>query len=141
MIRQKVIILSVLIGCCNMAVVAQEKDGQVMQRMKEFHALMVKGDTSVNAYLDDSLSYGHSNGWVESKSDFIADLERRLDYHSITEDSVQVGVNGKVAHVRFIGSFDVTMDGKQIQIKLSVLEIWVKNKKTWRIFARQAIRI
>lgn len=117
-----------------------QQDTDVVQRMKEFHELMVKGSSSVKQYLDDSLSYGHSNGWIENKKDFISDLGTRIDYHSIKEDSINAGVNGKVAHIRFIGVFDATLDGKQNQFRLRVLEIWVKKKKGWKIFARQAVR-
>jgi ketosteroid isomerase-like protein len=122
-----------------LAIAQQETD--VVQRMKEFHELMVKGSSSVKQYLDDSLSYGHSNGWIENKKDFISDLGTRIDYHSIKEDSIHAGVNGKVAHIRFIGLFDATLDGKQNQFRLRVLEIWVKKKKGWKIFARQAVRL
>jgi ketosteroid isomerase-like protein len=122
-----------------LAIAQQETD--VVQRMKEFHELMVQGSSSVKQYLDDSLSYGHSNGWIENKKDFISDLGTRIDYHSIKEDSIHAGVNGKVAHIRFIGLFDATLDGKQNQFRLRVLEIWVKKKKGWKIFARQAVRL
>ena len=108
--------------------------------MKRFHELMVQKETSIDQYIDDSLSYGHSSGWIENKADFLLDLEKRIDYHSIKEDSINVRVNGKVASVRFFGVYDSTLDGKRNEIRLKVLEVWVKTKKGWKLFARQAVR-
>lgn len=133
-------VVTIILFFSSLLAIAQQEKTEVVQRMKEFHELMVKGDSSVKQYLDDSLSYGHSNGWIENKKEFIADLGSRLVYHSIKEDSIYAGVNGKVAHIRFIGLFDATLDGKQNQFRLRILEIWVKKKKGWKIFARQAVR-
>ena len=95
----------------------------------------------VEGFLDDSLSYGHSNGWIETKSDFISHLTGRIiTYHSIKEDSVSVVVNGNVAHIRFIGDYDVTLNEKRAVYHLKVLEVWVKKGKKWLLFARQAVK-
>ncbi len=112
----------------------------MLQRMKQLHELMVQNGTTVSEFVDDSLSYGHSSGWVENKTDFLANLSNRLDYHSIKEDSINVRVNKKVANIRFVGVFDSTLDGKRNEIRLKVLEVWVKKKKGWKLFARQAVR-
>jgi hypothetical protein len=133
-------LLTLLLLLTNLIVIAQKDESEVMMRMKRFHELMVQKEPSVEQYIDDSLSYGHSNGWVENKADFLSDLEKRIDYHSIKEDSITVRVNGKVANVRFAGVYDSTLDGKRNEIRLKVLEVWVKTKKGWKLFARQAIR-
>ena len=128
----------VLFFCGNSAAQGQA----VLKRMKKLHELMVTDRFYVDQYVDDSLTYGHSNGWVESRKEFYENLGSRLVYHSITEDSVEVKVNGNYAQVRFNGDFDVTMGGHRAVYKLKVLEVWVrKNKKDdWDLFARQAVR-
>ena len=118
------------------------QENELFDRVKELHEYMARDHFLVDLYLDDSLSYGHSNGWVENWKEFRENLGRRLVYHSITEDSVDIRINGNYAIVRFIGDFDVTLDGKRAVYKLKVLQVWVrKNKKLhWRLFARQAVR-
>ncbi len=111
-----------------------------MSQMKRFHEMMVQNDASIDKLIDDSLSYGHSSGMVETKNDFMSNLTSRIDYHSIREDSVSAKVHGKVASVRFVGVYDSTFDGKRAETRLKVLEIWVKKKKGWKLFARQAVR-
>ena len=122
------------------AMFAQNDPSEVVSQMKRFHELMVQNEGPIDQYIDDSLSYGHSSGWVENKNDFLSNLKSRLDYHSIKEDSVSARVHGKVANVRFVGVYDSTLDGKRAEIRLRVLEVWVKKKKGWKIFARQAVR-
>jgi hypothetical protein len=133
--------LLILLCCGLLEARPQEKAGQeVLAGMKTLHQLMTRGDALVGQYVDDSLSYGHSNGWVENKMEFLSNLGNRLVYHAIMEDSVQVRVNRKVAHIRFTGTFDVSLQGKKDRFRLKVLEVWVKQRKTWKLFARQAVR-
>jgi len=121
---------------------AQTEEAKLTTTLKEFHQAMVnKNTTSINQQTDKALSYGHSNGWIETKSDMIKDIETGyIVYHSIKEDSIQVVVNGNLAHARFAGDYNVTMNNNTSTFHLRVLEVWVKKGKRWLLFARQAIR-
>lgn len=132
--------LSIVLLFISWMAVAQKDEQAVLHRLKAFHEALVKDKSQVPQYLDDSLTYGHSNGWVETKSDLIGNLGNKITYHSITEDSINVVVNKKTAHARFVGVYSATMDGKASQFRLKVMEVWVKDKKRWKLFARQAIR-
>lgn len=122
---------------------AQTDEVKLTATLKEFHQALVKKNTvSLNQQTDKALSYGHSNGWVETKTDMIKNLETGyLSYNSFKEDSVQVVVNGNMAHARFIADIHVTMKGKNGDYHLKVLEVWVKKGKRWLLFARQAVKI
>ena len=55
---------------------AQTGEEKLITTVKEFHqALVNKNTVSINQQTDKALSYGHSNGWVETKADVIKDLE------------------------------------------------------------------
>lgn len=112
---------------------------EVGQRLRLFHQAMVAG-SGLDQYVDDSLTYGHSNGWVEDKKAFLADLGSIIVYHAFSHDSLHISVNGDVAYARFVSDVDATMNGKRMQFHLRVLEVWVKRGKTWKLFARQAIK-
>ena len=119
----------------------QAANERLIMRIKQFHQLMVNDQNrSICQYLDDSLSYGHSNGWVENRNEFYHNLGNRLIYHSYKEDSVMVSVNKRIANIRCIADIDVTLDGKRNLYHLKVLEVWVKRGKNWKIFARQATK-
>jgi hypothetical protein len=79
---------------------------KLVKTVKEFHVALVNRNTiSLNQQTDKALSYGHSNGWVQSKADLIKDFEKGYpSYQSITEDSIVVLINGTMANVRFISN-------------------------------------
>ena len=121
---------------------AQTDEEKLTTTLKEFHqALVNKNTVSINQQTDKALSYGHSNGWIETKNDMIKDIETGyIIYHSIKEDSLNVVVNGNLAHARFVGDYNVTLNGNTNTFHLRVLEVWVKKGKRWLLFARQAVR-
>jgi Domain of unknown function (DUF4440) len=122
---------------------AQTDEEKLTLTLKEFHQSLVKKNTvSINQQTDKALSYGHSNGWVETKAEMIKNLETGYtSYKSIKEDSLQVVINGNVASARFIGDYEVSLNGgNTVVYHLKVLEVWVKKGKRWLLFARQAVR-
>jgi hypothetical protein len=110
--------------------------------VKEFHqALVNKNTVSINQQTDKALSYGHSNGWVQTKTDIIKDLETGyICYQAYTEDSIAITTNGAMANVRFMANVSATMKGSNSNFRLRVLEVWVKKSNRWVLFARQAVR-
>jgi Domain of unknown function (DUF4440) len=121
---------------------AQTDEEKLTATVKEFHqALVNKNTVSINQQTDKALSYGHSNGWVETKADVIKDLETGyLSYGSIKEDSITVAINGNMANVRFLADITATMKGATSKFRLRVLEVWVKKSSRWVLFARQAVK-
>ena len=127
----------------SLMVVAQNDEAKLTATIKEFHQSLVKKNTvSINQQTDKVLSYGHSNGWVETKAEMIKNLETGYtSYKSIKEDSLQVTINENVAHARFVGDYEVSLNGgSPVVYHLKVLEVWVRKGKRWLLFARQAVR-
>ena len=116
---------------------------KLISTVKEFHQALVKKNTvSINQQTDKALSYGHSNGWVENKTDIITDLETGyISYQNFKEDSVTVLINGNMANVRFVADITATMKATTSSFHLKVLEVWAKKGKRWILFARQAVKI
>jgi hypothetical protein len=111
------------------------------QSIKEFHQLLVSQDFKLHCYVHEHLSYGHSNGWIEGRRELLGNLASGYTkYYSFTEDSLNVTIQDKVAHARFLATIDVAVNGKRATYDLRVLEIWVKQKRKWYLFARQAIK-
>ena len=121
---------------------AQTDEIKLTATLKEFHKALVDNNTvSVNQQTDKALSYGHSNGWIETKMDMIKNLETGyMNYNSIKEDSIQIMMNGTMANVRFVADINATLNGNTNSFRLKVLEVWVKKGRRWLLFARQAVR-
>ena len=134
--------VTIVLLCWQLAALAQTDEVKLASTLKEFHqALVNKNIVSINQQTDKALSYGHSNGWVETKKELIEHLESGyMEYNGFREDSIKVEVNGNVGHARFIADINATMSGKEFTFQLRVLEVWVKKGKRWVLFARQAVR-
>lgn len=132
------ILLLCLVVCCH----AQTDEIKLISTVKEFHLALVKKNTvSINQQTDKALSYGHSNGWIETKSAMIKNLETGyISYQSYREDSMSVLINGTMANVRFVADITATMKEATNTYHLKVLEVWVKKTNRWVLFARQAIK-
>jgi hypothetical protein len=135
-------IVTIVFFFASLVVAAQTADEKLVTTIKEFHQALVKKNTvSIIQQTDKEVSYGHSNGWVETKAEMINNLETGyLTYRSFKEDSLQVTINGNVAHARFIADIEATLNQKDSQFHLKVLEVWVKKGKRWLLFARQAVK-
>ncbi|CAN5559091.1 hypothetical protein BH11BAC5_BH11BAC5_44220 [soil metagenome] len=110
--------------------------------VRAFHlALVNKNTIAINQQTDKALSYGHSNGWIQTKADVMKDLESGyISYQDIKEDSIIITMNGNMANVRFLGDYKATLKGAASNFRLRVLEVWVKKSKRWVLFSRQGIR-
>lgn len=135
-------LVTILLFFTSLVVAAQTAEEKLVTTIKEFHQALVKKNTvSIIQQTDKAISYGHSNGWVETKAEMINNLETGyLTYRSFKEDSLQVTINGNVAHARFIADIEATLNQKDSQFHLKVLEVWVKKGKRWLLFARQAVK-
>ena len=133
-------IVFLLASCVAFTQITEED--KLLKTVTAFHkALVDKNTVSINQQTDKGLSYGHSNGWVQTKADLIKDFETNyISYQNIKEDSVTIIRNGTMANVRFVADVTVTMKSAINTYRLKVLEVWVKKGNRWLLFASQAIR-
>ncbi len=137
--------LTILLSLFFVAAVAQSTEqDKLTATVKEFHqALVQKNTIALNQQTDKALSYGHSNGWIQTKADIIKDFERGyISYQGFKEDSITVSMNNNMANVRFVADITATLNGTTTvnNYHLRVLEVWVKKGKRWVLFARQAVK-
>ena len=137
-------LLTILFLFVAVSSIAQTDEEKLIATVKEFHQALVKKNTvSINQQTDKALSYGHSNGWVQTKADMIKDFERGyISYQSFKEDSITVMMNDNMANVRFVADITATLNGTTTvnNYHLRVLEVWVKKSKRWILFGRQAVK-
>jgi hypothetical protein len=106
--------------------------------------MISKNYDSLNWIADEAMKFIHSNGWTQSKKDFIDDLKSgKLNYTSIeiAESSVNV-FNADCAVVTGKGTFKGLMpDQSEFNIKLLYTEVYVRSKKQWKLVSRQACKL
>jgi hypothetical protein len=106
-------------------------------------ALLSKDEKTLQQLLHKDVSFGHSSGWVQNRNDIFADFKSgKLVYHKLENSSVIiVSQNKKWATVRINTNAEGELDHKPFQLKLHVLQVWMKTKKGWQLLARQSAKI
>lgn len=123
--------------------IAQKSDDALSNAVTQLDKALISKDTvMLKTLLSDQLTYGHSNGWIEVKQDVISDLYNgKLTYKQIKQASQTREINGKVASVRIVADLDIIFNEKPLQIKLSIMQVWKKEHRNWKLFARQSVKI
>ncbi len=104
---------------------------------------MVDADRArLEALVSDHLSYGHSSGKVETKAEYIDVIaSKKTIYKSITLSEHKNSVVGNDAIVRHLFAAEVEIDGKTINPRIGVLQVWTKESGDWKLLARQAFTL
>jgi hypothetical protein len=97
---------------------------------------------SLETVLDERLMFVHSNGWVETKNEFIQDIKSgKLRYTKIEVLESTVRIYSATAIVNGMGKFNVDLDGKPLEITLSYTEVYVQKNGNWVLASRHANRM
>lgn len=123
----------------------QKKDEQaIADAVKHLTQAMIDGNQmTLDQYTSSRLSYGHSSGLVEDKDAYItAIINGTFGFTSIDLTEQTIAISDNVAIVRH--KFSAGTDNKGQEpgtVKLSVMQIWQKEKGKWVLLARQATKI
>src|SRR6476660_5029300 len=106
-------------------------------------ALLQKDETVLKSVLHKDLSYGHSNGWIQSKSDILNDFTSgKLTYSKIENNSSAIIViNKDYATVKTNTNAEGVVNGTAFKLTLHIMQFWIKTKKGWQLIARQSSKL
>lgn len=105
-------------------------------------AMLNADKAKLEALTADQLSYGHSAGKLETKSEFIDVIASKKTVYKMLEwTDITVAVVGSSAIVRHNWQGLSVTDGKESQSKIGVLQAWVKVGNDWKLLGRQAFRV
>ena len=106
-------------------------------------ALLQKDETVLKSVLHKDLSYGHSNGWIQSKSDILNDFTSgKLTYSKIENNSSTIIViNKEYATVKTNTNAEGAVNGTVFKLTLHIMQFWIKTKKGWQLIARQSAKL
>ncbi|MDB5875063.1 MAG: protein of unassigned function [Ramlibacter sp.] len=92
--------------------------------------------------LSDQLSFGHSDGRIESKQRVISGiLSKRILFKNFSFENEQITVSSEVAIVRHLATIESLAAGKSVVGKVNVLLVWHKQGGEWKLIARQAMAV
>ena len=88
------------------------------------------------------ISYGHSDGRVETKEQFINGvMTRKQVVKSLAFPELKVAVVGNAAVARHIYLAESELEGKQTTTRIGALQVWQKQNGSWKLLARQGFRL
>jgi len=118
-------------------------EAAVRQNVEALREALLKADKAQLARLTaDQLSYGHSDGRVQNKPEFIDGvMTRKATVKSLTFPDLKIEVAGDAAIARHLYESESEMDGKTTNIKIGTLEVWQKQGGNWKLLARQAYKL
>lgn len=110
------------------------------------NALLEKNTNQLEEILHEDLTFGHSNGWTESKESLLQNLPTSkvsyTDFIKKSEPEIQIIWEANpIASVRreitAVGEYEKTA----FQVDLKVLEIWLRKNDNWQLLARQSVEV
>lgn len=137
--------LSILFAFCTVIAYAQSKNDQhqLNTAVKELYRAMVDKDgKSLENLTAKDLTYGHSSGKIEDKTQYIAAvLNGSFDFNSIVPEKQNIHISGKTAIVRHIFVAEGTNDGEPTDVRIGVMMTYQKQGGKWKLLARQAYKL
>ena len=124
---------------------AQKKDEQaVAEAVRRLNQAMIDANQiALEELTSEKLSYGHSSGLIENKESYVtAIVDGTFGFTSIdlTDQTIALSDNVAIVRHKFLAATEDR--GKEPgTAKLSVLQIWQKEKGKWVLLARQATKI
>ncbi len=106
-------------------------------------ALLQKDEPVLKSVLHKDLSFGHSNGWIQSKDDILNDFKSgKLTYNNIENNSSAiVKISEMYATVKTNTNAEGVVNGTAFNLRLHIMQFWIKTKKGWQLIARQSAKL
>lgn len=120
-----------------------QTENEVAAAVEKMRLAMIAEDVAtLKAMTSESLSYGHSSGAIENRDQFLAVFESKTtDYLKWEIADQSIVIHGKdLAIVRHQVTGEISEQGKITTPKIGLMMVWVKEKGTWKLLARQAFR-
>lgn len=115
---------------------------EVNHSIEAFRKAMVEAESGIIlAYSMPQLSFGHSNGIVQTREEFAEVVRSKAeDFRRVELSDRHLDIIGDTAIERHHFSADIIYEGKLKKFELEVVEVWKKVDDYWRLFVRQAFK-
>lgn len=117
-----------------------KKEKALLSQILKLDSLMQNNNSKILELFSDDVSFGHSNGWVQNYQDFKTDFESgKVKYQFVKQTELkEFKIKNKFANVRRIIAVKGFYKNELFEMKLSVLEFWIKQKGIWKLWSRQS---
>jgi len=123
---------------------SQMSRGDVKAILEELNNAFIHADKKVlEAYCAEQLTYGHSNGLIQNKVEFIDDLVNGpYDFKSVSSPELSIQIIEKTAIARFIFLAKAIKENEIINIRLGCIQVFQQQENgEIKLIARQGFKL
>jgi ketosteroid isomerase-like protein len=107
-----------------------------------FKAMVDEDIETLERFLADDLTYSHTTGWTETKSEFLSTVgSRKIDYVSMVPREVEVRVYGDVAVLTGVSRMQGAVGDREVSLTIRFLDVSRRVGNSWQLVAWQSVRL
>lgn len=117
-------------------------ENEVMMKMLSLKNALVKKDSvTLSQVLADDVTYGHTNGLIQSKPELIRSvISGEQDYKSIDPSEMKVRIYDNTAVVTIMLHVKMNYQSSPLDMNMRATLVWIKMKEEWKLVARQSVK-
>lgn len=126
--------------------IAQSKDTRMVlgnARLLQSTVFGTKDSATLQKLFGTTLAYVHSGGKVETREQALHNIVHNKSTYtidSIGEYSFSTSGDSAIVNHQFIGK-EKKADGSVTDLALNIETVWLKEKKTWKLYRRKATKL
>ena len=145
----KIILLTVLfsmtaaVGLCATSAAGEARKQEILAAEKARIAALVSDDyAALDRILADDMTYAHSSGVVETKTQFLNELRSgRLKYKALDHSNQTVRIYGDAAILSGTTKVHAVSAGADVRPTLHFTTVYVRQNGMWRLASWQSTRL
>ena len=132
----------IIVGCAAVADDATVEQSALEFQLSRFKAMVDADIGLLETYLADDLTYSHTTGWTETKSEFLRTVESgKIDYLAVEPRDVLVRIYGEVAVMTGLSEMQGAVDGRTVSFTIRFLDVSRRVGDAWQLVAWQSVRM
>lgn len=126
---------------------AQVNDNEkaVIEALQNVHnaVFVTKDSLALEKLFAKEVAYGHSNGKMQNRKESInTACHNHATYKNINASHFDVIINNTTAITRYVlMGTEKNKAGKVTELKLNIMQVWIKINNDWKMIARQSVAI
>ena len=137
-------LFTIVLALAGLAMASEKSTEGVKNAEKSWATATVAGDeASLRQILADDLTYTHSTGDTDNKTQFISNLKSGVrKYVKVNHESMDVRMYGNTAVLLATAQIETSQNGAAPSpAHLRWVHVWVNENGRWRLVAHQSLRL
>jgi hypothetical protein len=107
-----------------------------------FKAMVDADIDTLEVFLADELTYSHTTGWAETKSDFLQTVASgKINYMAVKPRDVVVRIYDDVAVMTGLAEMEGAVDDRVVNFTIRFLDVSRRVGDSWQLVAWQSVRM